>query len=322
MGNIISKKIISVKEFSLSLLKNKTIAVDTSSLIYKYIYAFSKQPLSADGKLTSHLYGITKLLLNFKKNGLRPIMCFDLEAPKIKKTTSEKRHKIKKNFIQWYEETEKNRNMSSTEKKRYELSKINILKCNETIVELMKIISIPYALKTGVEAEKLCANLKKSGIVDFIYSPDKDVCLYGEDTVINIDFNKKIFNITALDESLYKWGISKEEFFICAVASGTDYSKGLFGIGPTSAINYCKRYGAKYLNDKLEKNIVDFKTIVDYISKPIEDNYLVLNKKNSLEEVVTYFKKLNFNDKLITEISAEYILKDSLFEVKVNKSPF
>jgi flap endonuclease-1 len=79
--------------------KNKSIAIDTSLVIYKYITAIRKSGkdlLSIDGHITSHLHGILYLINKLLSNKITPIFVFDGKPPNFKKDTLQNRQEIKK----------------------------------------------------------------------------------------------------------------------------------------------------------------------------------------------------------------------------------
>ncbi len=78
---------------------NKTIAIDTSLIIYKYIAATRKSGkdiTTKDGRITSHIMGIFHLICNLLSHKITPIFVFDGKPPDIKKKTLQKRHAARK----------------------------------------------------------------------------------------------------------------------------------------------------------------------------------------------------------------------------------
>ena len=80
--------------------ENKTIAIDTSLVLYKYIAAMrktGKDLTTKDGTVTSHLHGLIFLINKLMSHKITPVFVFDGKAPDIKKDTLSKRHDHRKN---------------------------------------------------------------------------------------------------------------------------------------------------------------------------------------------------------------------------------
>lgn len=104
-------------------------------------------------------------------------------------------------------------------------------------IQLLKTIGDKYSFKFIVsndEAEKTCCELKLQDQVDYVFSCDTDVYLFGIDEVVQ-DITGDIVtmsNITGIIEELQ---LTREQFFDFCILLGCDFNTNVKGIGPVRA---------------------------------------------------------------------------------------
>lgn len=304
MSYVLSKQLCYTYS-SIDQIRHKKIAVDISSIIYTALYKYSfKQGFlkNSEGSITSHIYGVLQFLVELNKYDLKPYICFDSTSPEIKKEVVNKRRADKKKYCQAYLKNLSLRSVSNREAQRYNLASADISKMYGDILDLVKMCGIPYAIEFGQEAEKLCATLYKNGIVDCIFSPDRDVTLYNCDTIVEMNFKNNTLKRTALDQTIYKLGVDYDTYLVCAIAAGNDYTKGIPDYGPKRTINFCKSNCAQQLKALCLKNNVDVDFIINYFIEKLDMAFL--NRQQfSLNNLLDYLTKLDFSKPFISKVS-------------------
>lgn len=303
-----------LKYVSLSSYSGKTIAIDTSIYMHKYL---------ASNSLMESMYF---MMSQFKYLNITPIFVFDGYAPAEKRGTLNAREATRQNALQKYnhlnelleheqdqqhadnqnvedqddasqmqsdEITDQLRRQMRTLKRRFirlNNSEINDLK------RLMREYGIQY-IESDSESDLLCAYLVKSGIAQVCMSDDMDMFLYNCPVVLR-DVN--IWHGTGVEYTMSSilngLGVSVQGFRMACILSGTDYT---FNCSyPSSASSSYedetespRADALSSENEKNEKNeMVSFRRIYFklYLSDLVNDyiNYTQTQKK--VENVSVY----------------------------------
>jgi flap endonuclease-1 len=255
-GECITKK--NLKDFS-----NKTVAIDLSIYLYKYLY-----------NNDDHLEGLTRQILRLYKNGITPVYVFDGAPPKEKDDVIKERYLKKTNYIN---QTLDIKNKLDVLKELEEDNKDDIIKLendlgkiNKKIIsvtskhvkkskELFELFGVPYIEFNG-EAECLCAKLCKDNLVHGCISEDTDILANGGTTFIR-NFNASSNNIVeySLPVLLKSLDITYLQFIDICILCGCDYTTKIKGIGPINAYKYIKKYNNIVTIIDLINNNNDFK---------------------------------------------------------------
>ena len=209
----------SIQPFKTSSLYGKTVAVDSSILLYKFRYTYTDSNF--------HILGFIHKINEFKTLGVNPVFVFDGVPPEAKKNVlsqrSETRNKMKdrlkvledslskcsKTNVDEFIDSDSDSNEESDEIKKIkelnsEIRKIkkNLLyvhKIHSTeVMELLKSLGIPFFESFG-EAEETCAMLQKRGLVDYILTEDTDSLVFGGSNIIfNTRLGYEIVNLQAV----------------------------------------------------------------------------------------------------------------------------
>ncbi|KAI8998040.1 hypothetical protein BC832DRAFT_250499 [Gaertneriomyces semiglobifer] len=104
------------------------------------------------------------------------------------------------------------------------------------IQALLKIFGVPF-IEAPSEAESQCAQLVQSGLVDGIVTDDSDVFLFGGTKVLRNMFNQqKYIEEYNAEQIVEKMTLDRDKLIQLAYLLGSDYTEGIQGIGPTSAM--------------------------------------------------------------------------------------
>jgi len=127
-----------------------------------------------------------------------------------------------------------------------EVTQIMVTECQA----LLRLFGIPY-ITAPMEAEAQCAELVHLGLVDGVVTDDSDIFLFGGTRVYKNMFNSNKFVECYLGADLEKeLSLSREELISIAQLLGSDYTEGLPGIGPVTAVEILSEFpGRNGLNE-------------------------------------------------------------------------
>lgn len=242
---------VELKKWHISRLANKTIAIDTPGLIWRYLSASKKQ-------LSMEYYHIQdrKIFTDFVveriiridemmgRYNINPIFVFDGNAPKEKGETHEKRAiPINKNK----KDLDDNFSIENIEKDvRFEEGEIKM------IFDDLKERKVNVMIDKTREAECFCAKLCKTGKADWILSYDSDSIAHLCPFMIRELKGEYVF-VVALQTILRKLDLTKEQLQILCIFAGTDYNKNIYGIALKKA--YIKLKDAEFNVEKMFKKL-------------------------------------------------------------------
>jgi len=249
----------------------KTIAIDTSLFMHKFMYSY--------GNL---IIGFFDQIYHLKRRGITPIYIFDGKPPveknkvlKCRKSAKEKLNnrindlqsklvelnnipiaslstitqkpdELKDEEISQVitpESIEKEKKNITQKIKKLSRHAIKITKNDfENVKTLFNLLNIMYYHAEG-EADTLCVNLIKNNIADACMTEDMDFLTHGCSYLIR-DFSPKSNVITEynLDKILFDLNINQTQFIDMCILCGCDYTCKIKGLGPVGALKLIKQY--------------------------------------------------------------------------------
>ena len=119
-----------------------------------------------------------------------------------------------------------------------EVSHIMVTECQA----LLRLFGLPY-VTAPMEAEAQCAELVSLGLVDGVVTDDCDIFLFGGTRVYKNMFNSNKFVECYLSNDIEKeLSISRDQLIGLAHLLGSDYTEGLPGIGPVTALEILSEF--------------------------------------------------------------------------------
>ncbi len=113
-----------------------------------------------------------------------------------------------------------------------EVSHIMVTECQA----LLRLFGIPY-ITAPMEAEAQCAELVRLGLVDGVVTDDCDIFLFGGTRVYKNMFNSNKYVECYLSGDIEKeLSLSRDQLIAIAHLLGSDYTEGLPGVGPVTAV--------------------------------------------------------------------------------------
>jgi len=284
--------------------ENKSIAIDTSLVLYKYIAAMrktGKDLTTKDGVVTSHLHGLIFLINKLLSHKITPIFVFDGKAPDIKKDTLSKRHDNRKIAEDKLLDLE---NLTPEEKITYFMQ---TTKLSHDIIKdtklMLKTLGIPY-VNSPEEADAQMVCLLQKNLVYAVATEDMDLLTFGGDRVLKNFFSTKENKIIEVDRDkmLKQLKLTSKQFIDLTILLGCDYLPTLSRIGYVKSFDYITQYKS------LDK-------ILEVVSKP--DNY-------DYKTVREYFENATSNCNVPSEENLKIIKTDvdAIYKLLVDKFEF
>jgi DNA excision repair protein ERCC-5 len=119
-----------------------------------------------------------------------------------------------------------------------EVSHIMITECQA----LLRLFGLPY-ITAPMEAEAQCAELVCLGLVDGVVTDDCDIFLFGGTRVYKNMFNSNKFVECYLSNDIEKeLTLSRDQLISIAHLLGSDYTEGLPGVGPVTALEIISEF--------------------------------------------------------------------------------
>ena len=107
---------------------------------------------------------------------------------------------------------------------------------------LLRLFGLPY-VTAPMEAEAQCAELVRLGLVDGIVTDDSDIFLFGGTRVYKNMFNSNKLVECYLSSDLEKeLSLSRDQLISIAHLLGSDYTEGLPGVGPVTAVEILSEF--------------------------------------------------------------------------------
>lgn len=297
----------SIQKITYKDLENKTIAFDTSILIYQFVIAIRNSGTdltNKSGEITSHIHAIVTKTLGYLRKKINPVFVFDGKASKMKSETLEKRSKIKKlakELLASKIELPKEETIKLL-KKSFSITSKQI----KEIKEILNLVGIPI-IESAHEADSECAFLQKNKLVDYIASDDLDILTFGGNRLIRFIGNEKKMVLIDKDILLSEMNITHQQFVDFCIMLGCDYCPKINKIGMKKAYELILKYGSieniieKYppiKNGNLEINKVfleNYKKVREYFLNPPVS---IIHQKNIKWKKPSYN---NLKNKLIND---------------------
>ncbi len=318
LNNFLKKRCnIGIEQIHLKKYKNKTIAIDTSIFLYKFIY---------NG---NYIKGFMQQILRLWMNSITPIYVFDGKPPDLKDRTINKRKEIKQHYIERINSLEEENkelmddpddliNLEKFKENEEKIKKINRNNIQvthehiENIKNLFDILGITYIV-AETEADILCRNLCSEKLIDACISEDMDFLTHNCPYILrNFNYNSNLITEYKLKDILSDLSLDNDQFMDMCILFGCDYTDKIVGIGPVNAYKMIKKYGnIETILGNLDNRKYSVPEVFNYIGsreifRKVEQCMVETNdfkpKKIKTEELKIYLRSNNFPEKLFDKI--------------------
>ena len=233
-----------VQDTVLGQLKGRKIAIDTSIYFYKFLY---KNP--------RFIEGFFQQIFRLRSNGITPIYIFDGKPPPAKNDTIEyrknKKVEYKHKLAECQGKLSNSDNLSKEEQDElketiFKLKKKMIYVTKENIAQLkyfFDLLCVKYIQAEG-EADNICSQLCKAGVVDLVLSDDMDLLVSGTTVLLrNFVISSNRITMYNVNSILNKLGFTRDQWVDFCIMCGSDYTHRIGGIGPKNSFKFLKQYG-------------------------------------------------------------------------------
>ncbi len=254
LGDIVPRKPADISDFS-----GWVVAVDTFNTLYQFLSTIRQPdgtPLMDDrGRITSHLSGLLYRTTSLIESGIKPVFIFDGEAPEEKEGTIESRKHIREVAAKEWQEAIDEGDIEKAARKARQSSKLTAEIIDES-KELLRLMGVPV-VQAPSEGEAQAAYMAERGDVRAAVSQDFDSLLFGTPILIRnltVSGRRKVARrdiyitvtpeIIELEAALSANGITREQLIDIAILVGTDFNRGIKGIGPKKGLKLIKKHGS------------------------------------------------------------------------------
>jgi len=250
--------LVPVDAVSLQDLNGRTVAIDAYNAIYQFLSVIRQPdgtPLKdGRGRITSHLSGLLYRNVNLIEAGILPAYVFDgIPSERKSETIAERGERRARAEREWTEAADKG-DMRTAFSKAIQSSRIT----NEIVESsriLLTYLGIPVVQAPG-EGEAQAAYMAIKGDVWAASSQDFDSLLFGAPRLVrNLTLagrrkmpGRNAYRIispelVSLKNVLDHLGLTREQLIDMCILIGTDYNKGISGIGPKKAHGLLLKHG-------------------------------------------------------------------------------
>jgi DNA excision repair protein ERCC-5 len=174
-----------------------------------------------------------------------------------------------------------------------EVTHIMITECQA----LLRLFGLPY-ITAPMEAEAQCAELVRLGLVDGIVTDDSDIFLFGGTRVYKNMFNSNKFVECYLSSDLEKeLSLSRDQLISIAHLLGSDYTEGLPGVGPVTALEIISEFPTQTGLQEFK----DWWSLVQLSNQPLSTEKSTFRKKFRRSQGTKLFLPPTFPSPAVTE---------------------
>lgn len=172
--------------------------------------------------------------------------------------------------------------------------------------ELLQLFGLPY-LVAPMEAEAQCAFLDAISLTEGSITDDSDIWLFGGRKVYKNFFNQKkhVLQFTSTNINHY-FKLSREQLIQLALLVGSDYTTGIQGVGPVTAMEIVAAFQCKIESDPIQSALKGLSQFKEWWSsgRPHKSNNMrLLDKK---------LKNVKFSEGFPSQAVVEAYLRPSV----------
>jgi flap endonuclease-1 len=233
--------------------------VDANNTLYQFLALIRMRDgrpfTDSHGHVTSHLVGLllrtTRLIADYD---IRPAFVFDGEPPKLKKRTLQERRDYRDRARKEWEDAVQRKDYSTAWSKAVRMNTLT-QPMQSDAKQVLTMLGIPW-IQAPQEGEAQAAYMALRGDVWAANSRDYDAVLFGSPrlvrylTISGQEFlpskgvgRPLIPELIELQTLLKTLEITREQLIDLAIMVGTDFNKGIRGVGPKTALKLMKTHG-------------------------------------------------------------------------------
>jgi flap endonuclease-1 len=240
-------------------LKSRSLAVDANNNLYQFLALIRMRDgrpfTDSKGHITSHLVGLllrtTRLMADYD---IRPVFVFDGNPHELKMRTLEERRRHRERARADWEEAVKRKDYSAAWSKAITMNSLT-QPMQDDAKRVLEMLGVPW-IQAPQEGEAQAAQMAIEGHVWAANSRDYDSVLFGSPRLVRyVTISGQEFlpskdrarplipEMIELHSLLQHLEITREQLIDLAIMVGTDFDKGIKGVGPKTALRLIKTYG-------------------------------------------------------------------------------
>jgi flap endonuclease-1 len=299
--------IIVKQHVPLAKLRGKRLAVDGNGELYQFLALIRLRDgsslMDSHGRITSHLSGLfyrsTRLISDYE---LSLAFVFDGKPPQLKNREIDRRRLIKEKYETERAEAIRSGDFATAYSKATMTSRLTREMVDEAKY-LLGLMGLPVIQAPG-EGEAQASHMARRGAVWASASKDYDCLLFGTPrlqrflTLTGTEFlpSKGAFRtiepeLIETNAMLEKYGITREQLVDLGILIGTDFNRGIRGIGPKKALKLVQDYGLiesmpSAVQESLGGSPDSIRSI--FLSPLVTDEYSIQWREPDTDEIVRF----------------------------------
>jgi len=290
------KDIVHFKDIKIENLKGRVVAVDAANTIYQFLSSIRQRDgtplMNSHGRITSHLSGILYRTSSLIDREIKLLYIFDGKSHALKEETRIKRAEIRKESEKKWKMALKKGEIEEAKKYAMRASRLSD-EVIESSKKLLDFMGIPY-IQAKSEGEAQAAYMVEKKDAWCVASQDYDSLLFGAPRIVRnlaITRARAELELIELKDVLGELDISREQLVDVAILVGTDFNRGIKGIGAKKGLKLIKEYedilnALEHLNVEMD---VDPELVREIFLKPeIVSDYEIKWKKPSENKIIEF----------------------------------
>lgn len=230
------------------------IAIDASMSIYQFLVAVrvggSENLTNSNGDVTSHLMGLFYRTIKLIEVGIKPCYVFDGKPPPMKGGELAKRAAAREANAAAAKKAREDGDVDAAEKFERRDNKVT-KEMTAGCKELLRLMGVPV-VEAPCEAEAQCAELCKADLVYATATEDMDALTFGTKRLLRQLWSGATSSAAkkglrprefTLAVALEELAMTMEQFVDMCILCGCDYSSGIPGVGPMTALKLIREHG-------------------------------------------------------------------------------
>ncbi len=245
IGDILEKRPVGFEELQ------GTVAVDAFNALYQFLSIIRQRDgtplMDSQSRVTSHLSGLFYRTCSFLEKGVKPVYVFDGKPSLLKARTVSERGERKQDALEKFKKAQE---AGVVEDMRTFAMQTTSLTGDmvEQSKALLGLLGVPW-VQARTEGEAQCSHMCGQGGVIAAASQDFDSLLFGAPVLVrNLAISGKrklphrnvfvdvVPELLDLNANLQRLGITHRQLVWIGILSGTDFNKGVYGIGAKKAL--------------------------------------------------------------------------------------
>jgi len=289
------------KQIALEDLRGRSLAVDANNLLYQFLALIRMRDgrpfTDSHGNVTSHLLGLlmrtTRLMGDY---AVRPVFIFDGTPPQLKMRTLQARREYRERARREWKAAAERGDYSTAWSKAVRMDSLS-KPMQEDAKTMLTLLGIPH-IQAPEEGEAQAAYIARKGEVWAANSRDYDSVLFGAPRLVRyVTISGQEFlpstggsrplipELIELEVLLNALGLTREQLVDLAILVGTDFNKGVKGVGPKTALRLVRKYRSlenlpKEYKDQLPSEAPDIRRI--FLQPNVRTDYVL--KFNDMNE--------------------------------------